>query len=180
MEKTEKVVFGGGCFWCTEAVFKMPKGVVSVLPGYAGGTKTNPTYEEVSGGKTGHAEAIWIEYDPQKITFGDLLTVFFATHNPTTPNRQGDDIGTQYRSIIFYTSEEQKNEARRFIEELNELDKNSAPIITEVQPLEKFYQAEEYHRDYYQKNQAQPYCEIVINPKLRRVQEKFAELLKEK
>ncbi|MBI5786982.1 MAG: peptide-methionine (S)-S-oxide reductase MsrA, partial [Candidatus Niyogibacteria bacterium] len=147
MESQNKVVvFGGGCFWCTEAVFKMLKGVVSVAPGYAGGTKENPTYEEVCSGSTGHAEVIKIEYEPEKISFRDLLTVFFATHDPATPNRQGADVGTQYRSIILYTDESQKDEAEKFIEELNSSAKEGAAITTEVKSLEKFYEAEDYHK----------------------------------
>jgi len=175
----EIAVFGGGCFWCTEAVFKMLQGVSSVLPGYAGGTKPNPTYAEVSGGNTGHAEVIRIEYDPKKIKFSDLLTVFFASHDPTTVNRQGNDVGTQYRSVIFYISEKQKEDAHAFIRDLNASSRQGKTIATEVAPLKEFYEAENYHKDYYANNKSQPYCEIVINPKLQKVQEKFAELLKE-
>ena len=181
-------VFGGGCFWCTEAVFsagggsayggKMLNGVISVTPGYAGGAKENPTYEEVCAGKTGHAEVIKIEYDEEKITFRDLLTVFFATHDPTTPDRQGNDIGSQYRSIILYATEKQKNEAENFIKELNESSQEGRKIVTELKPLEKFYEAEDYHKNYYAKNKNAPYCQVVINPKLENVQEKFASLLK--
>ncbi|MBI2640712.1 MAG: peptide-methionine (S)-S-oxide reductase MsrA [Candidatus Sungbacteria bacterium] len=174
----EIAVFGGGCFWCTEAVFGELRGVISVMPGYAGGTKTNPTYEEVCSGKTGHAEVIKIEYDPGRIKFTDLLTVFFATHDPSTPNRQGNDVGTQYRSIILYTNTEQKKQAEEFIKKLNESSPEGKPIVTEIKPLEKFYEAEEYHREYYKKNSAQPYCQIVINPKLEKLQKEFADLLK--
>ena len=150
-------VFGGGCFWCTEAVFKMLEGVESVSPGYAD-----------------DAEVIKIEYDPAKISYGDLLTVFFATHDPTTINRQGNDVGTQYRSIILYTDGEQKSEAESFVSEL----KKSLNIVTELKPLDELYEAENYHKDYYAKNQDKPYCQLVINPKLEKVQQKFAELLK--
>ena len=174
----ETAVFGGGCFWCTEAVFKMLKGVKSVLPGYSGGAKPNPTYEEVCGGQTGHAEVIEIKYDPAQIKFRDLLTVFFATHDPTTMNRQGADVGTQYRSVIFYTTEAQRDEAAEFIAELNESSEAGSPIVTEIVPLDKFYPAENYHRDYYAKNKGNPYCEVVINPKLQKVQKEFAKLLK--
>ncbi len=181
MEK-EITVFGGGCFWCTEAVFNMLRGVVSVMPGYAGGTALpggqHPTYEQVSTGKTGYAEVIRIEYDPVQVRFHDLLTVFFATHDPTTLNRQGNDVGTQYRSAIFYTTDEQKKEAEDFIVGLNASAQDGAPIVTEVRPLEKFYEAEQYHKDYYQKNISQPYCQIVINPKLDKVQKEFSALLK--
>lgn len=176
--KKEIAVIGGGCFWCTEAVFKMLKGVSSVLPGYAGGTKQSPTYEEVCGGQTGHAEAIQIEFDPSQIAFRDLLTVFFASHDPTTLNRQGNDIGTQYRSIILTTNDTQKDEAEKFIAELNLSSKDGKSIVTEIKPLEKFYGAENYHRDYFTRNKDTPYCEVIINPKLQKVQEHFAELLK--
>src|SRR3989338_2613870 len=178
MDDKKIAVFGGGCFWCTEAVFKMLKGVVSVAPGYAGGAKENPTYEEVCSGKTGHAEVIRIEYIPDKIAFRDLLTVFFATHDPTTPNRQGADVGTQYRSIILFTVEEQEKEAGEFIEELIASSKEGAAITTEIKPLEQFYEAEDYHKDYYAKNKTAPYCEIIINPKLEKVQKEFAGMLK--
>ncbi len=181
----EVAVFGGGCFWCTEAVFKMLRGVSSVLPGYAGGTdstdspQAGPTYEQVSGGKTGHAEVIRIEFDPSQVTFSDLLTVFFASHDPTTLNRQGNDVGTQYRSVIFYTTPEQKRITEDFIKELNALHKMGAPIVTELAPLTNFYEAENYHKDYFATHPGNPYCELVINPKLQKVQEKFAELLKQ-
>lgn len=178
MERFQIAVFGGGCFWCTEAVFKMLKGVVSVVPGYAGGTKPNPSYEEVSAGKTGHAEVSRIEFDPKQISYNDLLTVFFATHDPTTLNRQGNDVGTQYRSMILYTDELQKDEAERFIKEINDSHPGGAPVVTEVKPLEKFYEAEKYHHDYYTNNSSQAYCQVVINPKLDKVREKFSELLK--
>ena len=177
--KKEIAVFGGGCFWCTEAVFKMLRGVISVLPGYAGGTVENPTYEQVCGSTTGHAEVIKIEYDPQSISFQDLLTVFFGSHDPTTKNRQGNDVGTQYRSVIFYTTPEQKEEVEKFIKDVNESSAAGAPIITEIVPLTRFYEAENYHRDYFAKNQGNPYCEIVINPKLKKVKQKFAELLRD-
>ncbi len=180
-------VFGGGCFWCAEAVFsagggsayggKMLKGILSVSPGYAGGTTPYPTYEQVCSGKTGHAEVIRIEYDPSAIEYRDLLTIFFATHDPTTPNRQGADVGTQYRSVIFYTGAQQKWEAEKFIEELNASSSDGKPIVTAVEPLQNFYEAEDYHKNYYAKNRGNPYCEVVINPKLQKVQEKFASLL---
>ena len=177
--KTHTAVFGGGCFWCTEAVFKMLKGVITVVPGYAGGSKTNPTFYDVAGGKTGHAEVIRIEYNPEVISFQDLLTVFFATHDPTSLNRQGNDIGTEYRSIILYTSDAQKKEAEKFIEELNASSKEGGAIVTEIKPLDMFYEAEKEHLDFYARNKAQPYCQIVINPKLQKVQEKFAAMLKD-
>lgn len=178
-EKSSVAVFGGGCFWCTEAVFNMLKGVIAVEPGYAGGTKENPTYEEVSSGSTGHAEVIRIEYNPIEVSYRDLLTVFFGSHDGTTMNRQGVDVGTQYRSVIFTTNEAQKKESEVFIKEINDSNKEGAPIVTEVVPLDKFYSAENYHRDYYANNPNQGYCQLVINPKLEKVKQKFAELLRE-
>lgn len=168
-------VFGGGCFWCTEAVYSELKGVISVMPGYAGGTTPNPTYEQVCSGNTGHAEVIRIEYEPDKISYNDLLTVFFATHDPTTLNRQGGDVGTQYRSVILYTDETQKSEAEAFIKKLSE---DGEKVVTELKPLESFYEAEDYHRQYYLKNSSAPYCQLVINPKLEKLKEKFYALLK--
>ena len=174
----EVAVFGGGCFWCTEAVFKMLRGVISVLPGYAGGKTENPTYEQVCSGTTGHAEVIRIAYDPKLLAFDTLLTVFFASHDPTTPDRQGNDRGTQYRSVIFYTTPEQKRTAEQLIQQLNASSEEGKPIVTEVKPLIQFYEAEDYHRDYYAKNSEKGYCQVVINPKLKKVQERFATLLK--
>jgi peptide-methionine (S)-S-oxide reductase len=173
----EIAVFGGGCFWCTEAVFKMLKGVIAVAPGYAGGTKPNPTYDEVCGGTTGHAEVIRIEYDPAQVTFRTLMTVFFATHDPTTVNRQGNDVGTQYRSAIFYTTPAQKEEAEAFIKEVDESSKEGNPVVTEVKPLAEFYEAENYHKDYFARNPDQAYCNLIISPKVEKVQKQFAELL---
>ncbi|OGF69833.1 peptide-methionine (S)-S-oxide reductase [Candidatus Giovannonibacteria bacterium RIFCSPHIGHO2_02_FULL_44_31] len=179
---TKVAVFGGGCFWCTEAVFKMLKGVVSVAPGYAGSPQTAssqaPTYKEVSSGKTGHAEVTRIEYDPAKISFRELLIIFFATHDPTTLNRQGNDVGTQYRSIILYTTPNEKEEAEVFIREIEESSAEGGRVVTEVQPLTKFYEAENYHRDYFAKNPSEAYCRLVISPKIEKVQKEFAELLK--
>ena len=156
----------------------MLKGVSVVKPGYAGGTEEEATYEKVSSGKTGHAEVIYIEYDANLVKYTDLLTVFFASHDPTTPNRQGNDIGPQYRSAIFYTTEEQRDEAEKFIAEINLSNEAGAILVTEVVPLEKFYDAEDYHKDYFANNSNQPYCELIINPKLEKVQKEFANLLK--
>lgn len=172
---TKMAIFGGGCFWCTEAIYKMLKGVVSVEPGYAGGTSPDPTYDDVSSGHTGHAEVIKVEYDPELISYNDLLSVFFATHDPTTLNRQGNDVGTQYRSIIL-ADDEQKKEAEAYLRELDGAA-NGDPIVTEVKLLEKFYPAESYHRDYYARNQDKPYCQLVISPKVKKAKEKFARLL---
>ena len=174
----QTIIFGGGCFWCTEAVFQMLKGVISVEPGYAGGDLENPTYEKVSIGGTGHAEVIKIEYHPEIIPLQTLLTVFFATHDPTTPNRQGSDMGEQYRSIILYKNDSQKSIAEKFIRGLNNSNGRGANIVTEVKKLEKFYPSEDYHKNYYENNKMQSYCQVVINPKLKKVQEKFKELLK--
>ena len=175
---SEAAVFGGGCFWCTEAVFKMLDGVESVMPGYAGGHKENPTYHEVSTGTTGHAEVVQIQYDPSKVSFRDLLTVFFATHDPTTLNRQGNDVGEQYRSTVLYTSDEQKNEVQQFINELNQASNEGGDIVTTIEPLTTFYPAEDYHHNYYAQNKTAPYCQVIINPKLEKVQKKFAAMLK--
>lgn len=171
-------VFGGGCFWCTEAVFKMMKGVRTVLPGYAGGSTLNPTYQEVSTGTTGHAEVIYIEYDPEQVTYKNLLTVFFGSHDPTTLNQQGHDIGTQYRSVVFYTSIDQKKEVEDFIAEMNASNSAGAPVVTQVEPLVKFYEAEDYHKDYYANHENAGYCQVVINPKLEKVQKMYGDLLK--
>lgn len=176
----EIAVFGGGCFWCTEAIFTELRGVISVMPGYAGGTVKNPTYEAVCTGKTGHAEAIKIEFDPAQISFNDLLTVYFATHDPTTLNRQGNDVGTQYRSIVLYTNEKQKQDAEAFIKKLNDSDPKGKPVVTEIKPLTEFYPAEEYHRNYFKNNFTQPYCQLIIEPKVEKLQKEFAELLKTK
>src|SRR5271155_4730307 len=164
----ELAVFGGGCFWCTEAVFGELRGVQSVMPGYAGGASANPTYEQVCTGSTGHAEVIRIDFDPAQISFHDLLTVFFATHDPTTLNRQGNDVGTQYRSIVLYTTPEQRTAAEAFIARLNASDPGGRPVVTEVKPLDKFYDAESYHRDYFAKNPNQPYCQLIIEPKVEK------------
>ena len=174
--KNKVAVFGGGCFWCTEAVFKELNGVESVESGYAGGTVVNPTYEQVCGGATGHAEVVKVGYDPAKISYQDLLTVFFATHDPTTINRQGADVGSQYRSIVLYSDAEQERAAEEFVLGLN--DNITPNIVTEVKPLEQFYPAEERHREFYLKNRDAPYCQLVINPKIDKLKDKFQTLLK--
>lgn len=167
-------VFANGCFWCTEAVFSMLKGVTSVLPGYTGGKTENPNYHAIRD----HAEALQIEYDPSIISYDDLLSVFFNTHDPTTLNRQGNDVGTQYRSGIYYVNFEQKEKAEALVRELNENKAYDNPVVTEIKPLTKFYVAEEYHRQYYQNNSNQPYCQLVIAPKLEKLQSRFNKLLK--
>ena len=174
-KQIEIAVFGGGCFWCTEAVFERLRGVVSVKSGYSGGETEDPTYEEVSSGQTGHAEVLQVEYDPSEISYETLLNVFFATHDPTTMNQQGSDVGTQYRSIILYSNDIQRREAEAFIEKLNNEEVFDAPIVTEVKSLEKFYEAEEYHQEYWANNRYNPYCMVVIDPKVRKFREKFVD-----
>ncbi len=174
----ETIVFGGGCFWCTEAVFKMLKGVISVEPGYAGGRTESPDYEEVRSGTTGHAEVVKVVYDPHKISLEDLLTVFFASHDSTTVNKQGNDVGEQYRSVILCTTKEQEAKAKKIIEQINFSTTHGKPIVTHVAPLGIFYQAEPEHRDYYEKHPEEAYCRVVINPKLEKVKKNFAKLLK--
>ena len=186
--KLETAVFGGGCFWCTEAIFTRLRGVETVESGYAGGHTDNPSYEQVSMGNTGHAEAIKIEFDPSVIKYRDLLNVFFATHDPTTLNRQGNDVGEQYRSAIFYTSPDQKKDAEEFIKKLETEETFDDPIVTEVTALNPapfgarkgagFWPAESYHQRYYEQNQNKPYCQVVINPKIAKLRQKFAPLLK--
>ncbi len=178
MSQHETAVFAGGCFWCTEAVFQRLRGVESVVPGYAGGHVDSPTYEQVSMGNTNHAEAIKFEYDREQIKFNDLLTVFFATHNPTTLNRQGNDVGTQYRSTVFFTNDQQKQEAESFIKKLTDEGTFSDPIVTTLEPLTKFYEAEDYHKNYYDNNKNAGYCQVMIDPKIHKLKEKFASLLK--
>lgn len=173
--KNEVAVFGGGCFWCTEAVFAELKGVVSVVPGYAGGHTEKPTYRQVCRDDTGHAEVIRIEFDQSLISYNDLLAVFFASHDPTTLNRQGADRGTHYRSIILYTKDDQKNQAEAFISELDMSGSKGGPIVTELAELEQFYEAEAEHKQFYLNNPAEMYCRFVIGPKVKKVQEDFAE-----
>ncbi len=167
MKEKEIAVLGGGCFWCIEAIFKRVRGVVRVEPGYAGGHTQNPSYDQVCSGSTGHAEVVQIEFDPMVVTYPQLLEVFWQVHDPTTLNRQGNDIGTQYRSIILYANEEQKNQAEESIRRLNSTLLSHQHTVTEVQPLENFYHAEEYHYNYFEKNPSQPYCRAVISPKVQ-------------
>ncbi|HSA82111.1 MAG TPA: peptide-methionine (S)-S-oxide reductase MsrA [Geminicoccaceae bacterium] len=174
----ETATLGGGCFWCLEAVYKDLKGVERVVSGYAGGTVEDPTYEQVCGGRTGHAEVVQITYDPELISFRDLLDVFFTIHDPTTKDRQGADIGPQYRSIILYHDAGQKADAEHAIAELREKGVWRAPIVTEVVPLEKFYEAEAYHQDYYEQNPRQRYCQIVIAPKVAKFRKEYLAKLK--
>ncbi|QYJ69515.1 peptide-methionine (S)-S-oxide reductase MsrA [Flavobacterium litorale] len=176
--KTETAIFAGGCFWCTEAFFTDLKGVTEVVSGYIGGTVENPTYKEVCSGSTGHAEAIKIIFNPDEVAYEDLLEVFFATHDPTTLNRQGADVGTQYRSEIFYTTPEQKVAAENFIKLLTEQNIFGKIIVTKVSEASTFYAAEDYHQDYYAQNQNQPYCQAVITPKLEKLKKNYKSKLK--
>jgi len=175
-ENLDTATFGTGCFWCTEAVFQQLKGVKKVSSGYSGGHVKNPTYKEVCEGTTGHAECIQVLYNPAEISFDDLLEVFWQTHDPTTLNRQGNDIGTQYRSVIFYHNKEQKEKAEKYKTELNKSGAFNDPIVTEISPAAEFYVAEDYHQNYYNNNGSQPYCYFVIRPKL----EKFEKVFKDK
>ena len=169
---------GGGCFWCVEAVFDQVKGVTHVESGYSNGRIPNPTYEQVCTGMTGHAEVIRVTFDPAELSLDDLLRIFFTVHDPTTPNRQGADVGTQYRSAIFYTSEAQKATAERVIDEINAAKIWDAPIVTEVAPAGPFYMAEGYHQEYYANNSGQPYCRIVIAPKVKKFRDHFQDWLR--
>jgi peptide-methionine (S)-S-oxide reductase len=178
-DKLEVAVFGGGCFWCTEAIFGRLRGVHSVTSGYAGGTTENPTYDEVSSGKTGHAEVIKIDFDPKVISYQQLVEIFLHTHNPTTPNQQGADRGTQYRSIILTTNPHQKEIAQQEIEKFDQDKIYSDPAVTEVVDLNQFYPAEDYHERYFERNQEAPYCQVVIHPKLQKFRQKYQELLQE-
>ncbi|MDP2744261.1 MAG: peptide-methionine (S)-S-oxide reductase MsrA [Dehalococcoidia bacterium] len=176
--QTETATVAGGCFWCLEAVFEQLQGVTKVVSGYTGGHVANPSYERVSSHATDHAEAVQITFDPAVISFRELLEVFFSVHDPTTLNRQGADMGTQYRSAVFYHSPEQRAEAERTIKELGTSQVWDQPIVTEVKPFAVFYPAEEYHQQYYRKNPGQSYCQIVISPKLAKFRRKFAARLK--
>lgn len=174
----EIAVLGGGCFWCLEAVFDDLDGVISVESGYAGGKNPNPTYKQVCSGTTGHVEVVKITFDPEVISFHGLLEVFFAIHDPTTLNRQGNDVGTQYRSVIFYTSPEQQTTAEQVIRELTESGHWENRIVTQVEPAPEFYVAEDYHQEYFENNPNQPYCQFVVSPKVQKFRSKFAELRK--
>lgn len=177
MANYQTATLGGGCFWCVEAVLEKLRGVIDVESGYAGGQVPNPTYREVCSGRTGHAEVVRVTFDPEQIAYEDLLTVFFATHDPTTLNRQGADRGTQYRSIVMPESDEQRETAERVIRELTEAEIFDDPIVTQVEPLTTFYAAEQYHQDYYRNNPAQPYCQAVIAPKVAKLRAQYLERL---
>jgi len=177
-EKTELATFGGGCFWCTEAIFERVKGVQKVVSGYSGGHVQNPTYKQVTSGTTGHAEVAQISYDPSVVSYMELLEIFFKTHDPTTLNRQGADVGTQYRSIILYHNEQQRALAVDLIKELDQQEIWGDPIVTTVEPFEAFYSAEAYHQEYYENNPNQGYCRLVITPKVDKFEKVFRDKLK--
>ncbi len=177
-QKLDTITLGGGCFWCTEAVFQQVEGVISVTSGYSGGNIANPTYREVTSGLTGHAEVVQIVYDKNLVNLEDILKVFFRTHNPTTLNRQGADVGTQYRSVVFFHDETQHKVALEIKQKLNEQAIWNDPIVTEIVPFEAFYKAEEYHQNYYNKNPNQGYCQFVIVPKLEKFNQLFKDLKK--
>ncbi|WP_350285983.1 peptide-methionine (S)-S-oxide reductase MsrA [uncultured Croceitalea sp.] len=176
--KLEEAIFANGCFWCTEAVFQRLKGVETVISGYTGGTIKNPAYREICTGRTGHAEAIKISFNPNEISYDELLEVFFATHDPTTLNRQGNDVGTQYRSEIFYTSEDQRESAEKFIALLEKEHVFGSPIVTVISEANSFYKAEEDHQNYYNEHKQQPYCQFIINPKIDKIKKYYANKLK--
>lgn len=175
---TEVATLGGGCFWCLEAVYDQLKGVISVESGYSGGDVANPTYQAVCSGNTGHAEVVRITFDPKIVSFRELLEIFFTIHDPTTLNRQGADVGTQYRSVIFYHSPEQEKVARELISELDQAKLWPNPIVTEVTPIPNFYVAEDYHQEYFANNARQPYCQIVIAPKVAKFRKQYFDKLK--
>lgn len=175
---TALATVGGGCFWCTEAVFSELRGVLGVLPGYAGGSTANPTYEQVCGGRTGHAEVVQVQFDPTVLPYRDLLTIFMTTHDPTTKNRQGADVGAQYRSIILYHDDAQRATAEEVIRSLDDQKLWRGKIVTEVVPLSAFYPAEEYHRNYFARNPAQAYCQFVIVPKVAKLRKQYTDRLR--
>lgn len=177
-QEFQRATLGGGCFWCLEAVFEQLRGVHKVVSGYCGGEIPNVTYEQVCSGRTGHAEVIQVTFDPAEISFADLLDVFFATHDPTTLNRQGADTGTQYRSVVFYHDDEQRRIVATKIEELNAAQIWNSPIVTQIAPLDVFYPAEDYHQSYFRAHPAQGYCQAVISPKVSKFRQKFAHRLR--
>jgi peptide-methionine (S)-S-oxide reductase len=174
--RQDTITFGSGCFWCTEAIFQQVQGVLGVVSGYSGGHVPNPTYEQVCEKNTGHAEVCQLVYDPSKVSVDELLEVFWQTHDPTTVDRQGNDVGPQYRSVVFYHSEEQRKKAEHYRDELNRSNAFGKPVVTAIEPYRNFYSAEDYHQDYYRNNRNQPYCYFVIRPKL----EKFEKVFKDK
>ncbi len=178
--RADTATFGTGCFWCTEAVFQQLEGVIKVTSGYSGGTVDNPTYKQVCSGTTGHAECLNIIYDPSKISFDELLEVFWQTHDPTTLNRQGNDVGTQYRSVIFFHNETQKTRAEKYIADLDKSGAWDKPVVTTLEPFVKFYPAEDYHQNYYNENGSEPYCQFVIRPKVEKFEKVFKDKIRKK
>ncbi|HWE50236.1 MAG TPA: peptide-methionine (S)-S-oxide reductase MsrA [Bryobacteraceae bacterium] len=178
MSQLEIATLGGGCFWCLEAVYRETQGVISAVSGYMGGPKPNPSYEEVCSGRTGHVEVVQVTFDPAVISFREILEIFFTTHDPTTLNRQGNDVGTQYRSVIFYHSPEQRSVSEGLISELNGQKAFSDPIVTALEPAQPFYAAEDYHQEYFLNNPNQPYCAYVVAPKVQKFRKKYAARLK--
>ncbi|MBA3912461.1 MAG: peptide-methionine (S)-S-oxide reductase MsrA [Acidobacteriales bacterium] len=174
----QTIIFGGGCFWCIEAVFNRTSGVKSAISGYMGGRNPKPTYNQVCGGDTGHVEVVEVKFDPAEVSLNDLLEVFFTVHDPTTPNRQGNDVGEQYRSVIFYHSEEQRRQAEEKIAELTAAKKFPSAIVTSIEPASEFYPAEDYHQEYFDNNRHQPYCMFVVAPKVEKFEKKFSEKVK--
>jgi len=179
MRGTELATLGGGCFWCTEAIFTELRGVVRVDSGYSGGTVPNPSYEQACTGRTGHAEVVQVTFDPKVISFRELLQIFFTTHDPTTLNRQGADVGTQYRSIILYHDNEQKAMAAEVIKDMESAEIWDGPIVTELKPFEAFYRAEDYHQEYFKRNAGQAYCRLIIAPKVAKLRKQYSDWLKE-
>lgn len=178
MSEQHLATLGGGCFWCVEPIFDELEGVLDVVSGYSGGERPNPTYEQICTGATGHAEVVQIRFDPEQVSYRDLLRIFFSVHDPTQLNRQGNDVGTQYRSVIFYHSPEQKQIAEEVIGELNAARLWPQPIVTEISPLKAFYPAEDYHQEYFLNNPRQPYCQVVVAPKVLKFRQQYAQRLK--
>jgi peptide-methionine (S)-S-oxide reductase len=178
-KRTEVATLGGGCFWCLEAVYERVEGVTGVRSGYAGGDRPQPSYQEVCSGDTGHAEVVEVRFDPDTITYREVLEIFFAIHDPTTPNRQGADVGTQYRSVVFHHSEEQKAAVEALVRDLEAEGVWDAPIATEIEPLDTFWPAEDYHREYFRRNPYQPYCQVVVAPKVAKFRQRFAHRLRD-
>jgi peptide-methionine (S)-S-oxide reductase len=177
-EQREVITLGGGCFWCLEAVFDELRGVTDVVSGYAGGKRAQPTYEQVCSGATGHAEVVQVTFDPEQLSFRELLEVFFTIHDPTTLNRQGADVGTQYRSVIFYHTDQQRETAEAVMAELSAAGLWSQPVVTELTPFQAFYSAESYHQEYFLRNPGQGYCQVVVAPKVAKFRSKFAQMMK--
>ena len=177
-KKIEVATLGGGCFWCTEAIFSEIEGILEVEPGYSGGQLETPTYEKVCTGTTGHAEVVRIVFDSEVISFQEILEIFFAMHDPTTLNRQGADVGSQYRSVVFYHSPNQKVAAEKLIKKYNQENKHGSPIVTQVMPFQSFHEAEKYHKEYYRQNLGKPYCRLIISPKIKKIREHYSDKIK--